>query len=69
MEVTFNLSRGASLGVLPQAADHGLTRSPKLLLVDDHELVRLGVRTLYTDLQGVPIEWHEASSLRDAIDM
>jgi DNA-binding NarL/FixJ family response regulator len=69
MEVTFNLSRGAALGVLPPAAPQAPTRSPKLLLVDDHELVRLGVRTLYTDLQGVPIEWHEATSLRDAIDL
>ena len=73
MEVTFNLSRGASLGVLPPAAPQGqspaLMASPKLLLVDDHELVRLGVKTLYTDLQGVPIEWHEATSLREAIDI
>jgi DNA-binding NarL/FixJ family response regulator len=72
MEVTFNLSRGASLGVLPPAASQGhaaaLTASPKLLLVDDHELVRLGVKTLYSDLQGVPIDWHEATSLREAID-
>jgi DNA-binding NarL/FixJ family response regulator len=73
MEVTFNLSRGASLGVLPAAAPQGqtgaLTARPKLLLVDDHELVRLGVKTLYTDLQGIPIDWHEATSLREAIDL
>lgn len=73
MEVTFNLSRGVSVGVLPVAVPSPaalvLSKSPKLLLVDDHELVRLGVKTLYTDLQGIPIEWHEASSLREAIDI
>ena len=69
MEVTFNLSHGASQGVLPPVGAPAAKRAPKLLLVDDHELVRLGVKTLYTDLQGVPIEWHEATSLREAIDL
>lgn len=43
--------------------------SRKILLVDDHELVRYGVKALYTELQGVPIEWLEATSLQEAIDL
>jgi hypothetical protein len=34
----------------------------KVLLVDDHELVRIGVRTTYPELRGVPIEWFEATT-------
>src|SRR5438128_8943126 len=41
----------------------------KLLLVDDHELVRYGAKALYTELLGVPLEWLEASTLRDALDI
>lgn len=41
--------------------------SPKVLLVDDHELVRVGLRTAYAELDGVPVEWIEASTLDDAI--
>jgi DNA-binding NarL/FixJ family response regulator len=39
----------------------------KLLLVDDHELVRCGVKSLYGELQGVPLEWLEAGSLQEAL--
>ena len=39
----------------------------KVLLVDDHELVRLGVKTSCTELFGIPIEWLEAVTLQDAI--
>jgi len=41
----------------------------KLLLVDDHELVRYGVKTLYTELQGVPLIWLEAGSLQQALEI
>jgi DNA-binding NarL/FixJ family response regulator len=41
----------------------------KLLLVDDHELVRYGVKACYTQLQGVPLRWIEASSLQDALEI
>ena len=41
----------------------------KLLLVDDHELVRFGIRALHTEVAGVPIEWVEAGSLQEAIDL
>lgn len=37
--------------------------------MDDHELVRYGVKSLYTELQGVPLEWLEAGSLQEALDI
>src|ERR1700761_500786 len=42
-------------------------RTPKVLLVDDHELVRVGVRTAYGDVQGIPIDWLEAATLEEGI--
>jgi DNA-binding NarL/FixJ family response regulator len=44
-----------------------LVRPRKLLLVDDHELVRYGVKACYTELHGVPLHWLEATSLQDAL--
>jgi DNA-binding NarL/FixJ family response regulator len=41
----------------------------RLLLVDDHELVRYGVKACYTELQGVPLQWLEASSLQEALEV
>jgi DNA-binding NarL/FixJ family response regulator len=41
----------------------------KLLLVDDHELVRCGVRTLYDEIDGVPLHWLEADSLQEALEI
>ena len=41
----------------------------KMLLVDDHELVRFGVRALHAEICGVPIEWIEAGSLQEAIEL
>ena len=42
----------------PMAMLHaGIESTRKLLLVDDHELVRYGVKSLYTELQGVALEW------------
>jgi NarL family two-component system response regulator LiaR len=38
-----------------------------VLLVDDHELVRVGVKTAYPEVMGAPIEWFEAATLDDAI--
>jgi DNA-binding NarL/FixJ family response regulator len=40
---------------------------PRLLLVDDHELVRLGIKTLHAKLSGVEVDWLEATSLQEAI--
>lgn len=42
-------------------------RPRKLLLVDDHELVRVGVKACYAELQGVPLCWIDATSLQDAL--
>jgi NarL family two-component system response regulator LiaR len=39
----------------------------KVLLVDDHELVRVGVKATYPELLGVAIDWLEATCLQDAI--
>lgn len=39
----------------------------KVLLVDDHELVRVGVKASYGELLGLSIDWIEATSLQDAL--
>jgi DNA-binding NarL/FixJ family response regulator len=39
----------------------------RLLLVDDHELVRCGVKTLYDEIDGIPLQWLEANSLQEAL--
>jgi DNA-binding NarL/FixJ family response regulator len=39
----------------------------RVLVVDDHELVRVGLRSAFAELDGVPIEWLEAANLADAI--
>lgn len=39
----------------------------KVLLVDDHELIRVGVKASYPELLGTPIQWLEACVLEDAI--
>lgn len=44
-----------------------MTASRKVLLVDDHELVRVGVKTSCTNLFDMPIEWLEAQTLQDAV--
>jgi DNA-binding NarL/FixJ family response regulator len=49
-------------------ADAALPRR-KLLLVDDHELVRVGVKATYGELLGVQIEWLEAATLADALEL
>jgi DNA-binding NarL/FixJ family response regulator len=48
-----------------------MSESPKrkVLLVDDHELVRFGVKTMYADVNGIAIDWLEAGSLSDAIEV
>jgi len=64
-----NIDPGADLTIaalMPPAGEAAPPRR-KLLLVDDHELVRFGVKTLYTELHGVALEWMEASSLQQAL--
>ena len=41
----------------------------RVLLVDDHELVRYGVKSLHSELDGVAIEWIEAGSLQEALEL
>ena len=48
-------------------ADDAAPTPRTLLLVDDHELVRVGVRSLYAELHGVPLVWLEASTLQEAL--
>jgi DNA-binding NarL/FixJ family response regulator len=40
----------------------------KALLVDDHDLVRHGVISLYAELNGTCVEWLEAASLQEGIE-
>jgi DNA-binding NarL/FixJ family response regulator len=47
----------------------GQPAARRILLVDDHELVRFGVRALHVEIEGVPIEWIEAGSLQEAIEL
>lgn len=44
-----------------------MSSSRKVLLVDDHELVRVGVKTSCAELFGMPIEWLETETLQDAM--
>ncbi len=55
---------------LPSLGAVGAADAPsprRLLLVDDHELVRFGIRALHTEIAGTPIEWVEAASLQEGI--
>ena len=39
----------------------------KVLLVDDHDLVRVGLRTVLNEVQDLSIQWLEADNLHDAM--
>jgi DNA-binding NarL/FixJ family response regulator len=49
------------------AAGAPVSRARRVLLVDDHELVRAGIRSLYPSLDGVGLQWLEAASLQEAL--
>ena len=68
MDLTLKTSHGDAPGAASQPASDAPATSRKFLLVDDHELVRFGIKTLYGDLDGVRIDWLEASSLQEAIE-
>ncbi len=67
------------VSIAPAPSGRSITTTPpvlapselrrKLLLVDDHELVRYGAKALYTELLGVALDWLEASTLREALDV
>ena len=63
------IARHDAAPISPSAPHHGPGWQRKLLLVDDHELVRYGAKALYTELLGVSLEWLEASTLREALDI
>lgn len=41
----------------------------RLLLIDDYEFIRVGVRTLCAALHGRPVDWLEADNLRDGMEL
>ncbi len=41
----------------------------RVLLVDDHELIRCGMRSLYAEIDDLRIEWLEAVTLLDALEV
>ena len=45
-----------------------MSTARRILLVDDHELLRYGVKTMYAELDGVTLEWIEALTLQEAVD-
>ncbi len=45
----------------------GATR--RVLLIDDHELVRAGIRSLYPTVDGLPIQWLEAATLDEGLQL
>lgn len=49
--------------------DRFATSVRRVLLVDDHELVRHGVKALYTELHDARLEWVEAESLNEALQI
>jgi DNA-binding NarL/FixJ family response regulator len=51
------------------AAASAAAPSRRMLLVDDHELVRVGVKAACAEVRGVRIDWLEASALADAIEI
>jgi NarL family two-component system response regulator LiaR len=58
----------ATSPVRSDAAEPTAANLRKVLLVDDHELVRCGVKALYGEIDEMRIEWLEASCLQEALD-
>ena len=54
---------------MQQTSNNGRTRRSRVLLVDDHEVVRFGIRTLFNEMLGVSLDWLEAECLHDAIEV
>jgi DNA-binding NarL/FixJ family response regulator len=42
-------------------------RMAKLLLIDDHDLVRVGLRTALDSMSSLPLQWREAQTLADGM--
>lgn len=63
-----NSARGRVMGG-PQPMGGPAPCSARLLLIDDYEFIRVGVRTLCAELHGLPVDWLEADNLRDGMDL
>lgn len=57
----------ARAGCAAAAVQEPVTR--RVLLVDDHELIRCGVRALYADIDEIRIDWLEAGTLDEALEV
>lgn len=53
----------------PSALDPQPLPGAKVLLADDHDLVRVGLRTVLDTLTDVQIDWREAGNLHDAMQI
>ncbi|MEX8519954.1 MAG: response regulator [Leptothrix sp. (in: b-proteobacteria)] len=54
--------------LVPTGLIEGSVLAPRrVLLVDDHEFIRVGVRSAYAQIDGIEVEWVEAGSLTEAI--
>ncbi len=60
--------RAPATDSLAKPAGQGTRVQAKVLLVDDHDLMRMGVKALLGD-EGLAIEWLEAASLADALEL
>jgi DNA-binding NarL/FixJ family response regulator len=69
MDTAAGFGSTSMMSGLPSSRATDTPAARKLLLVDDHELVRFGIRALHTEIGGVPIEWVEAGSLHEAIEL
>ncbi len=69
MNATPSFCRTSAMAEIAAAHPVGALAARKLLLVDDHELVRFGIRALHGEVAGVPIDWLEAGSLQDGIEL
>ena len=73
MEMTISLGQTLTtterLASSPSVALASPPAARKLLLVDDHELVRFGIRLLHPEIGGVPIRRVEAGSLRETLEL
>ena len=70
-QVLFNAASpvGASLAPRTHSADEPARKMPKLLIVDDHALVRVGIVTSLGAVENANLQLLEASTLNDAIEL
>ena len=60
-------NNASRITALSAALPHGGMLRHKVLLVEDHDLVRLGVKALFSTPECTGIEWIEAATLADAL--